>query len=406
MAAYPSPRLEDNATINQDAGLEATGKHTIEETQWCEAIRSDPTSTDARSAFDQLYRRYLEQVTLQARSMTRDPKVVEDLVSGTFSTMLQALVNGAGPTTSVLGYLLTSMRSEMIRLSRVDAPLVSYEPVTMNDLLTETTSDFSEALADRDQIARAFNELSTEAKQILWLLDVEQRPLTEVAEQLDISLGTARVRSHRSRKRLGTLYLQQYVEASSAACSPVASLLAEDLRSELGKRNTVRVEQHLETCKHCSQQSENLKALSKGLRSFLGPALLGGATAGVAATYGANATGAAAAAPGSSKSAGTTTKKLAVWGGLAASAVLIAAGFLLLMPNEDADPSRGIPEDLQHSAVDPRPNELGKLADPTPDREQSAPGQDDPNDPALTEKSPEREVSGEADDTTPNWKLR
>ena len=43
--------------------------------------------------------------------MTRQPRDAEEIASDAFSGMLSALSGGAGPTTSVRAYLVTSVRN-------------------------------------------------------------------------------------------------------------------------------------------------------------------------------------------------------------------------------------------------------------------------------------------------------
>jgi RNA polymerase sigma-70 factor (ECF subfamily) len=64
------------------------------------------------------------------------------------------------------------------------------------DLLGSSTSDGSRALADRDEIERAFRHLPLDQRSVFVLHHYIGLPLIEVAETLGIPAGTARSRLH------------------------------------------------------------------------------------------------------------------------------------------------------------------------------------------------------------------
>jgi RNA polymerase sigma-70 factor (ECF subfamily) len=59
-----------------------------------------------------------------------------------------------------------------------------------------TTPDASDALADRDELERAFRRLSVEQRAVFVLHHYLGLPLVEIAELLEIPAGTARSRLH------------------------------------------------------------------------------------------------------------------------------------------------------------------------------------------------------------------
>ena len=59
-----------------------------------------------------------------------------------------------------------------------------------------STPDGSDALADRDELERAFRRLSVEQRAVFVLHHYLGLPLVEVAELLEIPAGTARSRLH------------------------------------------------------------------------------------------------------------------------------------------------------------------------------------------------------------------
>ena len=60
----------------------------------------------------------------------------------------------------------------------------------------QSTPDGSDALADRDELERAFRQLSIEQRAVFVLHHYAGLPLVEIAELLEIPAGTARSRLH------------------------------------------------------------------------------------------------------------------------------------------------------------------------------------------------------------------
>ena len=75
--------------------------------------------------------------------------------------------------------------------------------VRMLDLIGSTTPDGSRALADRDELDRAFRQIPLDQRAVFVLHHYLGLPLVEIAELLEIPAGTAR-----SRLRYATLGLR------------------------------------------------------------------------------------------------------------------------------------------------------------------------------------------------------
>jgi len=67
---------------------------------------------------------------------------------------------------------------------------------------TSSVSDAATALADRDELERGFRRLSPELRSVLVLHHYLGYPLTEIAEIMDIPVGTARSRLHYATRQL------------------------------------------------------------------------------------------------------------------------------------------------------------------------------------------------------------
>lgn len=271
---HPSERQPNPA----ERGSKALSSSELHDTELCEIVRTQGQQPHGAAAFAELYERHRDTVMAQAYRITDQRDRAEDLVEETFTRVLRALRGGHGPRTSVLGYLLVTLRGEAARSGAVERTTVAVAPETLEEIAEEIEPDFTEVLSERDQVSAAFAQLSEDARRVLWLVEVEQLPLEEAAEHLGLNIGALRVQLHRARKRLGTGYLQQYVEHSEPGCSPSSRSLARLARGELGKRERQRVEGHLEGCSSCSQQLARLRSLQRQLRNWVGPLIVGGGT--------------------------------------------------------------------------------------------------------------------------------
>ncbi|GAB2562257.1 sigma-70 family RNA polymerase sigma factor [Leucobacter ruminantium] len=403
----------------------------------CDMVRGHSRSESGRAAFGVLYSRYRDQALAQALSMTRNRAVAEDLVQETFTRVLKALANGKGPTDSVLGYVLISLRSEAIRTCHTGGDTVTVAPDVLAELFDEPVPDFSEALSEEDQIGRAYALLPEDARRVLWLLDVEQVPADVAGEHLGMQVNAVRVHAHRARRKLAAAYLQQYVEDTLPGCAEVAGMLAEHVRGELRQRATAKVEQHLTGCVHCTAQVTRLRDLSGVLRAWAAPVLAGAglasgtalagghATPAVAATltaghdaagHGAAGHGAAGHGAAGHGAAGHETAggvegvpvgKLAGWVALVVGVALLVGGAFALFPRD----ATGAPPTPATDAVTQPGTTMPDSETVFPDAD--VPGTDDPGPGTGTDPQPgdgpalpDGEKTVSPDDTTPGWKLR
>lgn len=386
--------------------LGSVGMDRLDDMGLCEIVRAESESRAAKAAFAELYRRHRDAAMAQAYRIAGDRAKAEDLVSETFVRVLRALAGGNGPRESVLGYVLVSLRSEAIRAAKLEEPVATMEPDILAGLMDQAP-DFSEGLSEGDQVRRAFGVLPESGRRVMWLLDVEGLSIEAAAEHLDTTPGALRVLAFRTRKRLGTAYLQQYVQVADAGCAGTAGQLAEYARESLGARSEHRVSAHLDSCPHCTEQVRRLRSLGEQLRAWIGPVLGGGAVGGLAATGFGEAPAANAAMASGSRSSESGTgygatgqAKAWSWLALAAGVALLIAGVFMLLPRDQA-PAPGALR-LPPSAVE----------QPTADdRNDDGDGGDDDVAPGSEEEDPDdgaEDPQGDPliDDTTPFWKLR
>lgn len=369
----------------------------LSDTTLCEIVRSGTNTARGKAAFAELFGRHRAAAMAQAYRMVQDRERAEECVQEAFARVLRAFSRGKGPTESVLGYVLVTLRTVVIRSSRIDGQSIPVAPGQLAELL-EDLAPRAGALSEADRMTSAFLELQPEARETLWLLEVEQVPIATLAEQLGITEGTLRVQAHRARKRLATRYLSQHVETSGPACSPVLPMLADYVRNELGKRDARTVTAHLGGCPHCTKQVRLLGELSSKLRTVVGPALVGGSVvtgAGAAAFQTVPAQAAMIPADGATATAASTWVRAGAWALLIGAAVAILLGAFNLLSKTGGEITTVPPSPIVQGS------EASAAAQPSSSTEGEAEDRGEPSSDAPPAPNPSPE-----DDSTPFWILR
>jgi RNA polymerase sigma-70 factor (ECF subfamily) len=156
--------------------------------------------------FERLALEHIDMLYRVARRLTRDPNRAEDLVQETY---LRALRSKAGFNLEEFGIKPWLMRILYnLHLSR--AQREGKQPATVEDLELAGPDRRSSSLPidgrsfeGMDQeLVRAIDGLPADYQQVLMLWAVEDFSYKEIAEALDIPIGTVMSRLHRVRQKL------------------------------------------------------------------------------------------------------------------------------------------------------------------------------------------------------------
>ncbi|HEY5886904.1 MAG TPA: sigma-70 family RNA polymerase sigma factor, partial [Acidimicrobiales bacterium] len=227
-------------------------------------------------AYGQLYLRHEPAATSLARYLTRSKHEADDVVADAFARVLRAIRGGAGPTEAFRPYLLTAVRRTVWRHSDEVAHTrlaATEDEAEMIDLrLAVEPEDHS----DEGLVLRAFQELPERWQLVLWHTEIEGQPPAAVAPLLGLSANATAALAVRAREGLRQAYLQAHLQARPAdTCRFSVEHLGSFVREGLGKRDTAKVEAHLDECAECRELQSDLGSLNKALRSVVGPAVLG-----------------------------------------------------------------------------------------------------------------------------------
>ena len=184
-------------------------------------VNSDPAEVDVatetpeeRAArFEREALPHLDQLYSAALRTTRNPSDAEDLVQETYAKAYAAF-HQYKPGTNLKAWLYRIMTNTYINSYRKKqrSPLVtSADEVTDNQLYTSSSHDSTglesaevEALKamPNSRISDALNSLNEDYRMVVYYADVEGMAYKEIAEVMDIPIGTVMSRLHRGRKQL------------------------------------------------------------------------------------------------------------------------------------------------------------------------------------------------------------
>jgi RNA polymerase sigma-70 factor (ECF subfamily) len=146
---------------------------------------------DART-FDAFYREHGPRLRAFLRQILGNPQAAEDVMQETF-TQIWRRPNGFAPERGTLrAYLFGAGRrraAEWWRKQDQWRPAAAGEPLGSNTEMSSLVGD-------------AFGRLVEEQRTLIWLREIEGQSYAELAEILEIPVGTVRSRLHAAREEL------------------------------------------------------------------------------------------------------------------------------------------------------------------------------------------------------------
>ena len=156
---------------------------------------------------------YAPQLYSAALRMTRNPADAEDLVQDTFirayrgfgsfteGTNLRAWLFRILTNTYINTYRAKQRRPQETELADTD-DLYLYRRISSVDVASRSAEDTLFDLFTDDEVKRALEELPENFRLPVLLADVEEFSYKEIAEMLEIPIGTVMSRLHRGRKAM------------------------------------------------------------------------------------------------------------------------------------------------------------------------------------------------------------
>ena len=271
------------------------------------------------AAYGDLFSRHVAAANRLARQLMRGPDA-DDLVAEAFAKVLSVLQGGGGPDVAFRAYLLTAVRRLHVDRMRAGSRLQTTDDLTPFDPGIPFQDTAVEGF-ENGAAAKAFASLPERWQLVLWHLEVEGQKPADIAPLLGMSANSVSALAYRAREGLRQAFLTMHLsDISETDCRWVNEHLGAYVRHGLAKRDSTKVETHLESCRRCTAMYLELTEVNSNLSGIIAPLLLGAAATGyVASAGGASAAGVVSTVLG-------RVRDVVVGNATAATAGAVAAG--------------------------------------------------------------------------------
>ncbi len=191
-----------------------------EESQWVEAARRGD-----EAAFEALVRRYERPVLALTRRLCGDPDDAEEAAQEAFLAAWQGLpfFRGDAAFSTWLYRLASNASVDLLRREgrhrAAAGPSLDDEEVHVDvPSAAPGPQEAAERRELREQVAAGLERLNREQREVLVLRELHQLRYDEIAQVLDLDVGTVKSRINRGRKRL-----QQFLMDSGNFSPPAPS---------------------------------------------------------------------------------------------------------------------------------------------------------------------------------------
>ena len=169
-----------------------------------------------QSAFDEMVSRYRDRIYGMVNQLLRNSQDAEEVTQDAFIRAHRGLVNFRGDSafSTWLYQIATNLarnrywywwRRKRDKSVSFDAPVSADNATTLADLIpaeVETPDDITVTQEFIDRIAQGMERLSAKHREILTLRNIKNLSYEEIADILDISVGTVKSRIARARESL------------------------------------------------------------------------------------------------------------------------------------------------------------------------------------------------------------
>ncbi|MBM0125818.1 sigma-70 family RNA polymerase sigma factor [Pimelobacter simplex] len=231
------------------------------------------------TAITVLYARHVHDARHLARALA-GPDEADDLLADVFTRVVARFRAGGGPTESFHAYLTVAIRNrhrDLVRRRRHEEPL-SDQPWLLDTVDPPAVGDDLPEGFDREVAAEALATLPAPWREVIVLLEIEDRPVAEVAESLGLTLAAVSSLGYRAREGLRTAYLDRLVARSAAGstgatgstwcveCGWVHTHLGRYVRGTIGAGLARRIDAHLGGCEECARTRTRLRRVNHMFR--------------------------------------------------------------------------------------------------------------------------------------------
>ncbi len=225
-------------------------------------------------AFAALFRRCWPLAWSVARAAASTPHAAEEAAVDGFAAAFGGIANLRQPA-SFPAYLAACVRNEARQAARRQprpALLAGVTPAPPAGSSPEAALEHGE---DALRARAALRALDRRQRDAITMVDVEGRPLAEVAAGLDISPNALHQLLHRARASLRQRFVAPPLDVDAPpACRACNDKLARYVSGRAGRRVGATVEEHTARCAACRARLEEARELRSAMRKAYGLAPL------------------------------------------------------------------------------------------------------------------------------------
>jgi RNA polymerase sigma-70 factor (ECF subfamily) len=216
------------------------------------SLLAQRTRTDR--AFERLYRKHVLDVYRYALVLLRSPEDAEDVTQTTFLNAYRAFVEG-DRRRATRKWLLGIAHGVCSQRARHAASL---EQVDLGDAADQAVPDDDGPTAA--DMSRALGHLAFNQRAALVMREIESRPYREIAEILNMSVGTVESLVFRARREL-----REQLEGS-LTCHEAERAISRQFDGRLPRSQRGALRAHLRACDDCSSFARSQRAQRTALR--------------------------------------------------------------------------------------------------------------------------------------------
>ena len=220
-----------------------------------------------RAALGQMLERHQRQIWRFGMKLCRDEADAQDVTQETLLAAARNLSDFRGES-SLSTWLFTLARSFCVKQRRksVHAP-AALESLEGDEVMQQPApGPTPEEATGSAQLQRALEEaiaaLTPTYREVFVLRDVEGLSAAETAKVLELSVEAVKSRLHRARAAVRDRFTQSMQlpeRAPGPNCPDIVALYSQHVEGEIGKDLCLKMEQHLDSCPHCTEACDRLK---------------------------------------------------------------------------------------------------------------------------------------------------
>ncbi|MDP9903224.1 hypothetical protein [Arthrobacter bambusae] len=251
------------------------------------AVLSDLTDSELISQFRKgnstsygtLWERHYRGALRMAQAATSRVDA-EDIVSESFTNIMDVMLRGKGPDLAFRPYLMATVRNVAVAMGKNAAGYVELDDAETDQLVDPASSDEAALQALESSILnRGFRTLPQHWQEVLWYSDVEGFPAKETARLMGGGMNAASVASlaYRAREGLRQAWIREHLAQSPSRgeCAWVVERIPAYKRGKGRTAEQRRVREHIENCAFCTMAMVEAKEASRRFMAGVAVVLIG-----------------------------------------------------------------------------------------------------------------------------------